>query len=82
MLPGWHFLLLCQAGQLAPYLSSPHLAMAILAMTSRLDYCNLCYVGLPLKLTQKPQLIESIVMQLLMVPPGREHIQPLLHKLH
>lgn len=48
------FFQLCHIRQLAPYLSHPGLAIGTLAMaTSRLDYCNLLYLGLALRLTWK-----------------------------
>ena len=45
---------LCQVKQLAPYLFQDDLATVIHAtVTSRLDYCNSLYVGLPSALTWK-----------------------------
>ena len=49
-----------QVKQLAPYLSQEDLATVIHAtVTSRLDYCNSLYAGLPSNLTWKLQLIQN-----------------------
>ena len=52
------FFHLRQARLLAHYLSASDLATVIHAMvTSRLDYCNSLYAGLPLNLLRKLQLV-------------------------
>uniref|UniRef100_A0A670I2H7 Reverse transcriptase domain-containing protein n=1 Tax=Podarcis muralis TaxID=64176 RepID=A0A670I2H7_PODMU len=77
------FFHLRQAKQLAPYLSRPDLATVIHAtVTSRLDYCNSLYVGLPLKLTQKLQRVQNAAARLLMGSSLRDHIHPVLYQLH
>ena len=54
------FFHLRQACQLAPYLSAPDLAMVIHAtVTSRLDFCNSLYAGLPLNLLRKLQSFQN-----------------------
>ncbi|XP_053224999.1 uncharacterized protein LOC128403884 [Podarcis raffonei] len=69
--------------QLVPYLSRPDLATVIHAMvTSRLDYCNSLYAGLPLKLTQKLQWVQNAAARLLTGSVPWEHIHPVLFKLH
>ena len=69
--------------QLAPYLSRPDLATVIHAtVTSRLDYCNSLYAGLPLKLTQKLQRVQNAAARLLTGSLPRDHIHPVLYQLH
>lgn len=54
------FLYLFRALQLVPYLPHPDLAIVINAtVISRTDNCNLLYVGLPLKMTEKLQFIQN-----------------------
>ena len=49
-----------QVKQLAPYLSQDDLATVIHAtVSSRLDYCNSLYAGLPSTLTWKLQLVQN-----------------------
>ena len=51
--------------RLRPYLSVDCLARVVHALViSRLDYCNAFYVGLPLKVTQKLQLIQNMAARL------------------
>ncbi|XP_077781511.1 uncharacterized protein LOC144327186 [Podarcis muralis] len=77
------FFHLRQAKQLAPYLSRPDLATVIHAtVTSRLDYCNSLYVGLPLRLTQKLQQVQYAAARLLTGSLPRDHIHPVLYQLH
>ena len=53
-----------QVKQLAPYLSQDNLATVIHAtVTSRLDYCNSLYAGLPSNLTRKLQLSQNAAAQ-------------------
>ena len=69
----------CQAKLLAPYLSSDDLATVIHAtVTSRLDYCNSLYAGLPLNLTQKLQLVQNAAAWVLTKNPWKSHIRPIL----
>ena len=52
--------------QLCPYLDRDSLATVIHALiTSRLDYCNVLYVGLPLKMVRKLQLLQNRTTRLL-----------------
>lgn len=75
------FLQLCQTWQLAPYQSHPDLAMGNHAtVISKLDYCNLLYIGLPL--IWKLQLIQNVVAWVFMRTSHKEHIQLILHEMY
>uniref|UniRef100_R4GDH7 Reverse transcriptase domain-containing protein n=1 Tax=Anolis carolinensis TaxID=28377 RepID=R4GDH7_ANOCA len=77
------FFHLCQARQLAPYLSRNDLATVIQAMViSRLDYCNALYIGLPLSVIQKLKLVQNAAAHLLAGVPARWRITPILQQLH
>ena len=72
-----------QVNQLAPYLSLEDLATVIHAtVTSRLDYCNSLYAGLPSTLTRKRQLIQNAADRVLTNTPWKSHIRPTLQQLH
>ena len=67
----------------APYLSSDDLATVIHAtVTSRLDYCNSLYAGLPSTLTRKLQLIQNAAARVLTNTPWKSHIRLTLQQLH
>ncbi|XP_061474960.1 small ribosomal subunit protein uS7 isoform X1 [Rhineura floridana] len=69
--------------QLRPYLDSDDLASVVHALvTSRLDYCNALYVGLPLKTVRKLQLVQNAAARLLMWTRRSAHITPVLARLH
>ena len=77
------FFHLRQARQLAPYLSTPDLATVIHAtVTSRLDFCNSLYAGLPLNLLRKLQLVQNAAARVLTGTGWRAHITPVLSQLH
>uniref|UniRef100_A0A803U1N2 Reverse transcriptase domain-containing protein n=1 Tax=Anolis carolinensis TaxID=28377 RepID=A0A803U1N2_ANOCA len=69
--------------QLQPYLGKPDLATVVHALvTSRLDYCNALYVGLPLKTVRKLQLVQREAARLITGAAYRECTTPLLRQLH
>ncbi|XP_061485295.1 uncharacterized protein LOC133385720 isoform X1 [Rhineura floridana] len=69
--------------QLRPYLDSDDLASVVHALvTSRLDYCNALYVGLPLKIVRKLQLVQNAAARLLTRTRRSAHITPVLARLH
>uniref|UniRef100_A0A8D0GH51 Reverse transcriptase domain-containing protein n=1 Tax=Sphenodon punctatus TaxID=8508 RepID=A0A8D0GH51_SPHPU len=69
--------------RLRPYISRPDLATLIHAfITSRLDYCNALYVGLPLFLVRRLQLVQNAAARLLTGTGQWEHITPVLCTLH
>lgn len=63
--------------------NSTDLAMLIHSfITLWLDYCNMPYVGLPLKSTWKIQLIQNVAAWLLSGGSRWEHILPILKPVH
>uniref|UniRef100_A0A803T4E3 Reverse transcriptase domain-containing protein n=1 Tax=Anolis carolinensis TaxID=28377 RepID=A0A803T4E3_ANOCA len=69
--------------QLRPFLGKSDLATVVQApVTSRLDYCNALYVGLPLKTAQKLQLVQRAAARLITGAAYRERTIPLLSQLH
>ena len=72
-----------KAKLLAPYLTPDDLATVIHAtVTSRLDYCNSLYAGLPLALTRKLQLVQNAAARILTRTPWKAHMRPILQQLH
>lgn len=51
-------------------------------VTSRLDYCSVLYMGLPLHLIQKLQLVQNATARLLMGTDYHQHKILLLKSLH
>lgn len=77
------FFQLCQARQLTSFISHPKLASVIYAaVTYTLDCSNLLYMGLPVRLTQKFQLVQSAVEKILIETLCTAHIHPVLCELH
>uniref|UniRef100_A0A8D2L4R7 Reverse transcriptase domain-containing protein n=1 Tax=Varanus komodoensis TaxID=61221 RepID=A0A8D2L4R7_VARKO len=77
------FLQLRLIHQLHPYLEDDCLATVTHALgTSRLDFCNALYVGLPLKTVQILQLVQNRAARLLTGTGHCSHITPVLRQLH
>ena len=51
-------------------------------VTSRLDFCNELYIGLPLYLVRKLQLVQNMAARLVTNTSRVEHITPTLKSLH
>ena len=51
-------------------------------VVSRLDYCNALYVGLPLRLMRKLQMVQNVVAILLTGVRKYQQISPTLAALH
>uniref|UniRef100_A0A803TNR7 Reverse transcriptase domain-containing protein n=1 Tax=Anolis carolinensis TaxID=28377 RepID=A0A803TNR7_ANOCA len=69
--------------QLRPYLGKSDLATVVHALvTSHLDYCNALYVGLPLKMPQKLQLVQRAAARLITTAAYRKRTTSLLSQLH
>lgn len=51
-------------------------------VTSRLNYCNVLYVGLPLDMAQKLQLVQNAAECIWTGANRFQHITPVLRKLH
>ena len=49
---------------------------------SRLDHCNMLYMGLPLRLTWKVQVVKNAAARLLSRARKHYHISPILAALH
>ncbi|KAF7250196.1 Cytoplasmic polyadenylation element-binding protein 1 [Varanus komodoensis] len=77
------FLQLRLIHQLCPLLGNDCLATVTHALvTSRLDFCNALYVGLPLKMVRILQLVQNRAARLLMGTGRCSHITPVLRQLH
>ncbi|KAF7249630.1 putative RNA-directed DNA polymerase from transposon BS [Varanus komodoensis] len=69
--------------QLRPYLEYDCLATVTHALvTSRLDFCDALYVGLPLKTVQILQLVQNRAARLLTGTGRYVHMTPVLRQLH
>lgn len=47
-----------------------------------LDYCNMVYMGLPLKYTQKLQMVQAAAAKADLGANRMTYVTPLLHELH
>ncbi|KAF7246206.1 NIPA-like protein 2 [Varanus komodoensis] len=69
--------------QLCPYLEYDCLVTVTHALvTSRLDFCNVLYVGLPLKMVWILQLVQNRTARLLTGTGRYAHMTPVLRQLH
>ena len=69
--------------QLRPYLEVGALTTLVHALViSRLDHCNALYVGLPLRLLRKLQVVQNAAARLLSGVKRYQHISPTLAALH
>ena len=76
-------LYLWRIAQLPSYLDVGALTTLVHALVvSRINYCNALYVGLPLGLMQKLQMIQNMVARLLTGVKRFHHISPTLATLH
>ena len=74
---------LWRIAQLRPYLDRGGLTTLVHALIiSRLDHCNALYVGLPLRLMQKLQMVQNAAARLLSGVRKHQHISPTLAALH
>ncbi|KAF7246806.1 Chorion-specific transcription factor GCMa, partial [Varanus komodoensis] len=77
------FLQLRLINQLRPYLEYDCLATVThVLVTSRLDFCNVLYVGLPLKTVRILQLVQNRAARLLTGTGRYVHMTPVLRQLH
>ncbi|KAF7245646.1 putative RNA-directed DNA polymerase from transposon BS [Varanus komodoensis] len=77
------FLQLRLIHQLHPYLEDNCLVTVTHALvTSWLDFCNMLYVGLPLKTVRILQMVQNRAVRLLTGTGRYSHITPVLHQLH
>ena len=74
---------MCIRDRLHSYLGAGALTTLVHALIIlRLDYCNVLYMGLPLKLTRKLQVVQNVAARLLSRVKKYHHISPILAALH
>ncbi len=74
---------LCNINHLRPFLSTNNTAVLVHALvTTRIDYCNALFTGVPSKLLHKLQLVQNSAARVLSRTPSTEHISPVLQQLH
>ena len=70
-------------GTLRKYLNRDHLKMMVNAfVTSRLDYCNSLYCGLPKREIDKLQRVQDCAARLVSGIRRSDHITPVMRDLH
>ncbi len=69
--------------RLRPFRSTNNTAVLVHALvTTRIDYCNALFTGVPSKLLHKLQLVQNSAARVLSRTPSTEHISPVLQQLH
>ncbi|XP_053153318.1 uncharacterized protein LOC128345436 [Hemicordylus capensis] len=69
--------------QLHPFLEKNNIKTVVHQLvTSRLDYCNVLHMGLPLYVVRKFQLVQNAAARLVSGVTWRDHIMPVLKQLH
>ncbi|KAM3835771.1 uncharacterized protein M6D78_010277 [Vipera latastei] len=77
------FAQVCLVRQLRPYLDRDALrTVTHVLVTSRLDYCNALYMGLPLRTTRRLQLVQNAAAQVVMGVSRYSHVTSLLRERH
>ena len=77
------FLELRRIASIRPYLSQSAAARLVAAMViSRLDYCNSVFIGLPADQIARLQRVQNNAARLVRKKRRRDHVTPLLKKLH
>ena len=77
------FLHLRNMAKVRPFLNQRDAEVLIHAfITSRLDYCNSLFTGLPKKSIRKLQVIQNVAARILTNTRRRDHISPVLSTLH
>ena len=72
--------MVCKADEGYPQHAAETVVNAL--VTSRLDNCNALLLGLPKNLLQKLQYVQNSAARLIMGTNKRDHIRPVLKKLH
>ena len=82
--------MVCIAHLHLPWIAQLHSCLDVGILTTlvhalivlRLDYCNALYMGLPLRLMRKLQMVQNVVVRLLTGVRKHQHISPTLAALH
>ena len=70
-------------GSIRRLLTKEATAMLIHSLiTSRLDYCNILYHGIPNKLLNKLQRVQNVAARILTCTKTYDHVTPILKSLH
>ena len=74
---------ICSIAKIRKYLTTAACKTIVQALVmSRVDYGNALLFGLPEMLLHKPQMIQNSASRLVTGAHGRDHITPVLFKLH